>query len=182
MSTNVLCVSAPKVRLLYWAEVLSRKFPHPPNNPVPRSMEAFKRRPVYSSLSYALDVAPANWTALNVSSPKTDPPVRLMGRQIGALLWDPVAGSITQFSLSCDMFCNGLVPLQDGRALIDSRHDTVRSFYGQPKVALFDPATNLLLWFFRFLSSRLQSVPVVVIRIYQSSRESWEQLTDGETL
>ena len=37
----------------------------------------------------------------------------------GALLWDPVGGSITQFSLSWDMFCNGMVLLSDGRALID---------------------------------------------------------------
>src|SRR5438477_6968475 len=35
----------------------------------------------------------------------------------GALLWDPVSGTITQFSLSWDMFCNGMVLLQDGRAL-----------------------------------------------------------------
>jgi hypothetical protein len=37
----------------------------------------------------------------------------------GALLWDPNAGTISQFSLSWDMFCNGMVLLQDGRALID---------------------------------------------------------------
>ena len=61
----------------------------------------------------------------------------------GALLWDPVAGSITQFSLSWDMFCNGMVLLQDGRALIDSGTIQYDPFHGQPKVALFDPATNL---------------------------------------
>src|SRR5690349_16821182 len=38
----------------------------------------------------------------------------------GALLLDPVSGqTIAQFSLSWDMFCNGMVLLQDGRALID---------------------------------------------------------------
>jgi len=61
----------------------------------------------------------------------------------GALLWDPVAGSITQFSLSWDMFCNGMVLLQDGRALIDSGTIQYDPFHGQPKVALFDPATNI---------------------------------------
>ena len=61
----------------------------------------------------------------------------------GALLWDPVAGSITQFSLSWDMFCNGMVLLQDGRALIDSGTIQYDPFHGQPKVAVFDPATNL---------------------------------------
>ena len=61
----------------------------------------------------------------------------------GALLWDPVAGSITQFSLSWDMFCNGMVLLQDGRPLIDSGTIQYDPFHGQPKVAVFDPATNL---------------------------------------
>src|ERR1700756_4801282 len=33
----------------------------------------------------------------------------------GALLLDPVAGTKTQFSVSWDMFCNGMVVLPDGR-------------------------------------------------------------------
>ena len=37
----------------------------------------------------------------------------------GALLLDPTNGNITQFSLSWDMFCNGMVVLQDGRAFIN---------------------------------------------------------------
>jgi hypothetical protein len=61
----------------------------------------------------------------------------------GALLWDPVTGVITQFSVSWDMFCNGMVLLQDGRALIDSGTIQYDPFYGQPNVAVFDPATNL---------------------------------------
>jgi len=62
--------------------------------------------------------------------------------QSGALLWDPVAGSLTQFTLSWDMFCNGMVLLQDGRALIDGGTIQYDPFYGQPQVAAFDPATN----------------------------------------
>ena len=61
----------------------------------------------------------------------------------GALLWDPVGATITQFSLSWDMFCNGMVLLQDGRALIDGGNLQYDPFYGHPKVAIFDPATNL---------------------------------------
>lgn len=39
----------------------------------------------------------------------------------GALLLDPVTGqTIQQFTLSWDMFCNGMVLLQDGRVLIDA--------------------------------------------------------------
>jgi hypothetical protein len=61
----------------------------------------------------------------------------------GALLWDPNAGAISQFSLSWDMFCNGMVLLQDGRALIDSGTLQYDPFHGQLTVAVFDPATNL---------------------------------------
>jgi len=65
------------------------------------------------------------------------------GNNSGAVLWDPVAGAITQFSLSWDMFCNGMVLLQDGRALIDGGTIQYDPFYGQPTVAIFDPSTNL---------------------------------------
>ena len=61
----------------------------------------------------------------------------------GALLWDPVGATFTQFSLSWDMFCNGMVLLQDGRVLIDGGNIQYDPFYGQPKVSIFDPATNL---------------------------------------
>src|ERR1700736_5367795 len=61
----------------------------------------------------------------------------------GALLWDPNAGAISQFSLSWDMFCNGMVLLQDGRALIDGGTIRYDPFYGEPNVAVFDPVTNL---------------------------------------
>src|SRR5215470_5117243 len=60
----------------------------------------------------------------------------------GALLWDPATGAITQFSLSWDMFCNGMVLLQDGRVFIDSGTIRYDPFYGQPKVTVFDPGTN----------------------------------------
>jgi hypothetical protein len=60
----------------------------------------------------------------------------------GALLWDPVTGAITQFSVSWDMFCNGMALLQDGRAVIDGGTIQYDPFDGQPQVAAFDPATN----------------------------------------
>jgi hypothetical protein len=60
----------------------------------------------------------------------------------GALLWDPVAGAITQFSVSWDMFCNGMVLLPDGRALIDGGTIQYDPFQGQAQAAVFDPATN----------------------------------------
>lgn len=61
----------------------------------------------------------------------------------GAPLVDPVAGSITQFTVSWDMFCNGMVVLPDGRAFING--GTVQqlpAFTGSQQSAVFDPATN----------------------------------------
>jgi hypothetical protein len=55
----------------------------------------------------------------------------------GALLWDPVAGAITQFSVSWDMFCNGMVLLPDGRALIDGGAIQYGPFLGQGKITAF---------------------------------------------
>ena len=61
----------------------------------------------------------------------------------GALLLNPVTGAITQFSLSWDMFCNGMVLLQDGTALIDGGTIQYTPFLnGQPQAAIFDPARN----------------------------------------
>ena len=60
----------------------------------------------------------------------------------GALLLNPVTGAITQFSLSWDMFCNGMVLLQDGTALIAGGTIQYDPFYGQPQAAIFDPAAN----------------------------------------
>src|SRR5262249_14698113 len=37
----------------------------------------------------------------------------------GALVYDPVAGTLTQFNVSWDMFCNSMVALPDGRILIN---------------------------------------------------------------
>src|SRR5713101_662069 len=61
----------------------------------------------------------------------------------GALLWDPVSGqAINQFSLSWDMFCNGMTLLPDGRVLIAGGSLQYDPFYGEPHAAIFDPATN----------------------------------------
>ncbi|HKS75404.1 MAG TPA: galactose oxidase-like domain-containing protein [Terriglobales bacterium] len=60
----------------------------------------------------------------------------------GALLWDPATQAITQFSLSWDMFCNGMVLLPDGRAFINGGTIQYDPFYGQPQTSIFDPSTN----------------------------------------
>ena len=60
----------------------------------------------------------------------------------GALLLDPTNGNITQFSVSSDMFCNGMVVLPDGRAFINGGTLAYDPFLGSLKSTLFDPATN----------------------------------------
>jgi Domain of unknown function (DUF1929) len=61
----------------------------------------------------------------------------------GALLWDPATENYTQwFTLSWDMFCNGMVLLKDGRAFIDGGTIKYAPFYGQPKTSIFDPSIN----------------------------------------
>src|ERR1700756_4396445 len=61
----------------------------------------------------------------------------------GALLLSPMNGqTLSQFSLSWDMFCNGMVLLEDGRPLIDGGTIQYDPFYGQPRVSVFEPATN----------------------------------------
>jgi hypothetical protein len=61
----------------------------------------------------------------------------------GALLLDPVSGQVlSQFTLSWDMFCNGMVLLTNGQPLIASGTIQYDPFFGDPRVATFDPATN----------------------------------------
>ena len=61
----------------------------------------------------------------------------------GALLLDPATGTFTSFTLSWDMFCNGMVVLSDGRPFIIGGTLQVRPvFWGQPKSSVFDPSTN----------------------------------------
>lgn len=111
----------------------------------------------WSTLSYSMPINPvhaallANGKVLVVAGSGNCPPSQSgcpsgapygPANQSGALLLDPVSGSITQFTLSWDMFCNGMVLLQDGRALVDGGTIQYDPFYGQPTVAAFDPATN----------------------------------------
>ncbi len=60
----------------------------------------------------------------------------------GALLLDPTNGNITQFNVSWDMFCNGMVVLADGRAFINGGTQAYDPFLGSLKSSIFDPATN----------------------------------------
>jgi hypothetical protein len=61
----------------------------------------------------------------------------------GALLLVPVTGqTISQFSLSWDMFCNGMVLLKDGRPFIAGGTIQYDPFYGELQASTFDPLAN----------------------------------------
>jgi PKD repeat protein len=60
-----------------------------------------------------------------------------------AALWDPQAGTISQQQVGWDMFCNGMVTLPDGRVLVNGGTLQYDPFHGQPRNAVYDPATNV---------------------------------------
>src|SRR5215469_3433989 len=61
----------------------------------------------------------------------------------GALLLNAITGQVlSQFTINWDMFCDGMVVLEDGRPLIDGGTIQYDPFHGQPQVALFEPGNN----------------------------------------
>ncbi len=64
------------------------------------------------------------------------------GNGSGALLLNPTSGSITQFSLSFDAFCNGMILLSDGRAFINGGSIQYDPFLGETRSFFFDPSSN----------------------------------------
>jgi len=58
-------------------------------------------------------------------------------------VWDPQTESFITQSLAWDMFCNGMVVLPDGRPFINGGTLQYDPFHGQPRSAVFDPATSV---------------------------------------
>jgi uncharacterized membrane protein len=59
-----------------------------------------------------------------------------------AAVWDPIAGTITQQSITWDMFCAGISILPDGRPMIVSGTATYDPFYGLKNTAVYSPVTG----------------------------------------
>jgi Domain of unknown function (DUF1929)/PKD domain len=59
-----------------------------------------------------------------------------------AAVFDPATGTVTTQPVAWDMFCNGMVVLSDGRALVNSGTLQYDPFHGQLRSAIYDPATG----------------------------------------
>src|SRR5262245_30753637 len=59
-----------------------------------------------------------------------------------AATWDPQSGPIITQPLAWDMFCSAMVTLPDGRVFINGGTLQYDPFHGQPKNAIYDPATG----------------------------------------
>ena len=60
-----------------------------------------------------------------------------------ATVWDPASETFATQTVGWDMFCNGMVTLHDGRVLINGGNLQYDPFFGEPRNAVFDPATGL---------------------------------------
>jgi len=59
-----------------------------------------------------------------------------------AAVFDPATGTITTQPVAWDMFCNGMVVLADGRAIVNGGTLQYDPFHGQLRSAVYDPATG----------------------------------------
>ncbi len=59
-------------------------------------------------------------------------------------LYDPRAGTIGVQTSAWDMFCNGMVVLPDGRPFVLGGTIQYDPFFGQPRTAIYDPASDTL--------------------------------------
>jgi hypothetical protein len=77
---------------------------------------------------------------LIVAGSENDPTKLLKSSKIG--VWDPVSGAIAVQQTSWDVFCNGGSFLTNGDCLIVGGTTKYDPFYGDQRVALFDPSTE----------------------------------------
>jgi len=98
----------------------------------------------WTTLPYLMPINPVHEALMNngkvliVSGSGNDP----SNPNLRATVWDPVAGTFTTQTVAWDMFCNGMVVLQDGRPIINGGTLQYDPFHGQTRSAVFDPSTN----------------------------------------
>jgi hypothetical protein len=59
-----------------------------------------------------------------------------------AAVWDPLSETFQTQAIAWDMFCNGMVVLHDGRVFVNGGNLQYDPFFGEPRNAVFDPATH----------------------------------------
>lgn len=59
-----------------------------------------------------------------------------------AAVFDPSTGTVTTQPVNWDMFCNGMVVLPDGRAVVNGGTLQYDPFHGELRSAIYDPATG----------------------------------------
>ena len=112
----------------------------------------------FSSAAFAQANVQGQWVTLNTQMPINPIHIALMhnGKVLvvsgsGNLpsdttylggVWDPATNTITTQPVPYDMFCNGMVVLPDGRPFIISGTQQYDPFHGDPRTAVYDPATG----------------------------------------
>lgn len=59
-----------------------------------------------------------------------------------ATVWNPTTQAFVTQTLPWDMFCNGMVTLPDGRVFVNGGNLQYDPFFGEPRNAVFDPASR----------------------------------------
>jgi hypothetical protein len=101
----------------------------------------------WQTLSYTMPINPIhaallyNGTVLVVSGSGNYPP----NTTYQWAIWDPQAGTISVQTSAWDMFCNGMVVLPDGRPFVLGGTIQYDPFWGQPRTAMYDVASNTLI-------------------------------------
>ena len=60
-----------------------------------------------------------------------------------AAVWNPATDSVTTQPVNWDMFCNGMIVLEDGRPFVLGGTIQYDPFFGSPQTATYDPATGM---------------------------------------
>jgi galactose oxidase-like protein len=98
----------------------------------------------WDTLPYTMPINPVHVALMNtgkvlvVSGSGNDPD----NKRFLAAVWDPTAGTIRTFRIGWDMFCNGMAVLPNGKPFILGGTIKYDPFLGEPRTAVFDPATE----------------------------------------
>src|SRR3984893_1290481 len=101
----------------------------------------------WETLPYQMPINPIRIALMHtgkvviVAGSENDPTKLFKSSKIG--VWDPVTGAISVQQVSWDVFCNGGSFLGDGKCMIVGGTAKYDPFYGDQRVALFDPITEM---------------------------------------